>query len=479
MAKKTENKRCPFQQECERKCEYELHELDCDYYFNNAFGDFIIKDQEEIREARERTDEENRIYSDEFEYHEDVTGEIEHIPIKLLHRHHQNPRKDLGDLTELADSIKAKGVLQNLTVVPFWFETTGAGEDRPEKQAELGYLVVIGNRRLEAAKLTGLETLPCIISNMSKEEQLQTMAVENIQRKDLSAYDQAQCFQMMMNVGSSVADVSKQTGFSETTIRRRLEWAKLDSDTMKEVSGRQISFGDLDKLAQIDDIEQRNKVLTAIGTRNFDSELDKAIHKQKAQVQEQLWQEALEAAGVTQMSYEEMSKDHNLNYYRYFDVFAGPEKANEALIEGRKFYFAIKYNGVYLYVEKIAREVKTDPDAERMERERAERRQKEEAAKEAFKRAFRLRVNRQPFLLLFRNTASSAPAMTTAPATRPAGSQGAVSSVWGEGTTVGTGSGAGASREASPGSAGRAAPRAAQGSSASGALRQTQKSLAP
>ena len=95
-----------------------------------------------------------------FVYTEEVTGEIVNIPVSLLHHHHDNPRKSLGDLTELMESIKAKGVLQNLTVVPFWFQTTGMGCDDPKQQAEIGYLVVIGNRRLEAAKAAGLKTLP-------------------------------------------------------------------------------------------------------------------------------------------------------------------------------------------------------------------------------------------------------------------------------------------------------------------------------
>lgn len=87
-----------------------------------------------------------------FVYTEDVTGEIVNIPIELLHHHHQNPRKDLGDLSELTQSIKANGIYQNLTVVPYWFEISGVGCDDPKQQSEMGYLVVIGNRRLEAAK---------------------------------------------------------------------------------------------------------------------------------------------------------------------------------------------------------------------------------------------------------------------------------------------------------------------------------------
>lgn len=97
-------------------------------------------------------------------------GTLVYLPINALFPHPDNPRKDLGDLTELTDSIKAKGILQNLTVVPFWFKTTGVGCDCPKEQAEMGYLVVIGNRRLEAAKAAGLNTLPCIIAKMTQAE---------------------------------------------------------------------------------------------------------------------------------------------------------------------------------------------------------------------------------------------------------------------------------------------------------------------
>ena len=264
MAKKTENKRCPFQKECERKCECEFHELDCDYYFNNAFGDSIIPDQEEIREARERKEEENRFFSGEYEYHEDATGEIEHIPIKLLHNHHMNPRKDLGDLTELTESIKAKGVLQNLTVVPYWFQMTGVGCDDPKQQAEMGYLVVIGNRRLAAAKLAGLETLPCIIAKMTKEEQMQTMLLENMQRSDLTAYEQAQGFQMMMDMGETEDSIAEKTGFSKATVRHRLNIAKLDQKLLQDLESQedfQLSLTDLYALEKIKDVNRRNKVL--------------------------------------------------------------------------------------------------------------------------------------------------------------------------------------------------------------------------
>lgn len=77
------------------------------------------------------------------------------IAIEKLHPHPDNPRKVLGDIDELAESIKANGILQNLTVVPMnddWTEFT----------------VIIGHRRLAAAKQAGLTELPCAVVEMTE-----------------------------------------------------------------------------------------------------------------------------------------------------------------------------------------------------------------------------------------------------------------------------------------------------------------------
>ncbi len=110
---------------------------------------------------------------------ERVRSALVYIPVDELHPHPDNPRKELGDLTELAESIKSKGVMQNLTVVP---------------RSEGGYTVIIGHRRSAAAKVAGLTALPCVIVEMSEREQVATMLLENMQRVDLTAYEQAQGF---------------------------------------------------------------------------------------------------------------------------------------------------------------------------------------------------------------------------------------------------------------------------------------------
>ena len=160
------------------------------------------------------------------------------LAVDLLYPHPDNPRKKLGDLTELSESIKAMGVMQNLTVVP-----------RVEEPGT--YTIIIGHRRHGAAKKAGLCELPCVIVEMSEQEQIATMLLENIQRSDLTAYEQAKGFQMMMDFGDSVSQIVEKTGFSESTVRRRLKMAELDEETLEKVSARQLSLGDFDKLADI------------------------------------------------------------------------------------------------------------------------------------------------------------------------------------------------------------------------------------
>lgn len=199
---------------------------------------------------------------------------IQNIEISCLRPHKDNPRKDLGDITELAESIKATGILQNLTVVPYVGELT--------KQPWEGmYTVVIGHRRLAAAKLAGLTELPCVISNMDYKEQIATMLLENMQRSDLTIYEQAEGFQMMLDLGESVDGISKKTGFSDTTVRRRVKLLDLDKDKFKKSMKRGATLMDYVELEKIKDVELRNKVLESIGTNNFNYELKNALDKEK------------------------------------------------------------------------------------------------------------------------------------------------------------------------------------------------------
>lgn len=202
---------------------------------------------------------------------------VVNMPIECLIPHPGNPRKDLGNLEELTASIKENGIYQNLTAIPV---NETAADEEPK------YMVIIGHRRLEAARRAGLQEVPCaIVRGLTETQQLQIMLLENMQRNDLTVYEQAQGFQQLLDFGMDIEDISQQSGFSKTTIRRRLEIAKLDQKKLKEVStSRQLSLTDFDELTKIKDLELRNKALESIGTRDFQWAVKGAIRNEKLKV---------------------------------------------------------------------------------------------------------------------------------------------------------------------------------------------------
>ena len=195
--------------------------------------------------------------------------QIQEIKIENLFHHPDNPRTDYKDIEELTESIKEKGIIQPLTVVRL-----GKYIDR--------YNVVAGNRRLEAAKAAGLKTCPCIEADMDAKEQAAIILIENMQRRNLTPYEEAKGVQMCLDLGMSEADIAKQTGFSKETIRHRKKLSELDQSLLKEkCSDGQISMNDLIKLEKVKDPEARNRLLDDIGGDNFDYRFKTAMRDQE------------------------------------------------------------------------------------------------------------------------------------------------------------------------------------------------------
>lgn len=201
---------------------------------------------------------------------------IELVPVEWLAHHPDNPRKDLGDLTELAESIRANGILQNLTIVASEDENEGDGKYKR-------FWVVIGNRRFEAAQMAGLTEVPCVISEMDRKTQVATMLQENMQRSDLTVYEQAEGFQMMMDLGFSQKEVSEKTGFSEKTVKERLKLTKLNKKNFSAAVNRGATLLDLIEVTKLESKADQNKVLEYAGTDNFRKEMLDALHEQEFQ----------------------------------------------------------------------------------------------------------------------------------------------------------------------------------------------------
>lgn len=271
------------------------------------------------------------------------------IAIEKLHPHPDNPRKVLGDIDELAESIKASGILQNLTVVPMnddWTEFT----------------VIIGHRRLAAAKQAGLTELPCAVVEMTEKEQLSTMLTENMQRSDLTVYEEAKGCQLLLDLGDTVAEVAEKTGFSESKIRRRVKLCELDEEAFKESQIRQPTLQDYDRLNQIKDIDTRNKLLKSIGTNNFDNLLYSAVKKQETEEEKEKIEKLCLEHGMTKVQgFTEIP-----NGYDYMGIFALKDLVGKDFADGRKRYFYFAYSGnVYIYAEALEKQEKNDAEEEK------------------------------------------------------------------------------------------------------------------
>ena len=293
--------------------------------------------------------------------------ELKYIEVSRIWDHPDNPRKDLGDLTELTERIKKNGILQNLTVVPKIGEITRKWDGE-------SYKVIIGHRRLHAARLAGLAKVPCVVAEMDEKEQVRTMLMENVQRSDLTPLEQAQGFQMMIDLGSTVQELAKDTGFTQATIKKRLEWAKLDKDTFKKVSDRQISMTDLNKLSEIQDIDLRNEALGAIGTNNFESKLQDCIKQEQLNDALAQWRELLPTFA------EEMPKEDRQNCFSKYEYRLAVNRWNIKELEvpkdadRSKYFFTDDDTEIRLYKlrpEDEDREIEETPE-EKARRERAE-----------------------------------------------------------------------------------------------------------
>ncbi len=416
------NDRCPLQSECGRKkCEHKFCERECSYYQGNARPGAEIEDQqqamEEEWEARMSApsvlaDTSAPAAPQEVEpvVVQGDAGSLVMLPVDKLLPHPDNPRKDLGDLQELADSIKANGVLQNLTVVSLeseaaeWSALSQQYQEHPTeevrnlmnritanqpKDSEGLFRVVIGHRRLAAAKLAGLAEVPCVISNMDYREQVRTMLMENIQRADLTVYEQAQGFQMMLDLGDNVEAIAKKSGFSQSTVRRRVKLLELDQQKFKASVERGAMLQDYAELEKIEDPELKNKVLDAIGTNNFRMTLNNAIDEEKnrkhmAEVSEAVSEFAtlVETVDRSVMQY--------LTSYDTWNKKKKVERPEDA--DTVKYYYTASAQSVTVYREKTD----TAEDAEALAeqaRQKAEFERREAALKKLTEDTYKLRLD--------------------------------------------------------------------------------------
>ena len=299
---------------------------------------------------------------------------IKNIEVTKIYPHPDNPRKDLRNLEETVESIKQKGILQNLTVVPGHFEGGKKSLD--------GYTVIIGHRRLEAAKQAGLHEVPCRIVDMDEKEQFRTMMIENMQRDNLTIREQAEGFQHMLDFGDTRQDIAEKTGFSTRTIDHRLEIAKLDQDILqeKEADGSfQMTLTGLAELEKIKDIDKRNEVLKKASSSNdLAYKAEQASTEEKCRAAEKKITAQLESIGM-EKGPEGIMNEYYSGKWKVVVRISLENDAEKEIDLGGEAPSELKYYRSYreiLILKKAMKKKKVLSEYEKKEKEKKQRKKK-------------------------------------------------------------------------------------------------------
>jgi ParB family chromosome partitioning protein len=183
----------------------------------------------------------------------DVGGEAAHVerprvqrkvPIEFLKPNPRNPRREFADveLGELADSIRQHGVIQPIVVRP----VKGGAQERFE--------IIAGERRWRASQAAGLHEVPIVPVDVSDSEALEIAIIENVQREDLNAIEEAQGYHALANeFRRSQEEIAKIVGKSRSHVANMMRLTKLPVDVQAYIALGQLSAGHARALISVPD----------------------------------------------------------------------------------------------------------------------------------------------------------------------------------------------------------------------------------
>ncbi len=178
--------------------------------------------------------------------------EIVDVNINELRPNPYQPRKifDENAIDELANSIKEHGVIQPIII----------------KKSVKGYEIIAGERRFRASKKLGLETIPAIVRNFTDSQMMEIALLENLQRENLSAIEEANAYQLMLDkLNITHEELSKKVGKSRSHITNILGLLRLPKEVQDMVASNKLSMGHARVLSKLDDqnqiVETANKII--------------------------------------------------------------------------------------------------------------------------------------------------------------------------------------------------------------------------
>jgi ParB family transcriptional regulator, chromosome partitioning protein len=179
-------------------------------------------------------------------------AELVHIPVGSIRPNSRQPRKrlDAERIDELAESIRAQGLVQPVVVRP---------------GAEGGYDLIAGERRWRAARVAGLAIVPALVRETDDRDSLLLALVENVAREDLSPVDEARAYAVLMDeFGLALGEVAEQVGRSKPTVSNRVRLLELPDDVLGLVERGQLSEGHARAVLAVPDNEERRRLARRI-----------------------------------------------------------------------------------------------------------------------------------------------------------------------------------------------------------------------
>ena len=158
---------------------------------------------------------------------------------------------DKDALVELAESIRATGVVQPIVVRP--------------AEEEGRYVLILGERRLRASKMAGKETIPAMVRRVSEQQAAEMTVVENLQREDLNCIEQAEAFRVLSKEFNMTQEqIGKRIGLSRESVSNYMRLLKLPEKVMEYLATNQLSFSEARELLGLEDQSQIEKLADTV-----------------------------------------------------------------------------------------------------------------------------------------------------------------------------------------------------------------------
>ena len=177
--------------------------------------------------------------------------ELIDLDLDLIETNSEQPRTRFTDenLEELAQSIRVNGIVQPIVV----------------RRKGNGYQIVAGERRWRAAQRAGLQKVPAVVKDVTDEKLLELALVENIQRQELNAIEEARAYKNLINtIGLTQEMVAERVGKNRTVITTSLRLLKLPDEIQKLIEEEKISAGHGRALLMIDDLEAQKRIARTV-----------------------------------------------------------------------------------------------------------------------------------------------------------------------------------------------------------------------